>query len=58
MSFANEPLLAYKAGFSQPTVGRPAARLAALISVIIPATAGAEADVPDDRYGVPPMKVR
>jgi len=58
ISLANEPLLAYRAGFSQPTVGRPEAFLAALTSAIIPATDGADADVPAKLYISPPMTTR
>ena len=36
----------YSAGLTNPTVGLPAARRAVLINVSMPATVGADADVP------------
>jgi len=58
ISLAKVPLLAYKAGFTQPKVGNPAALLAALISVIIPATATADSDVPYKLVCTPPTTIK
>jgi len=55
MSFANEPPLAYRAGLSHPTVDNPAALLAALIRVIIPATVGVDVEVPSRITVFPPL---
>jgi hypothetical protein len=47
ISFTNEEEYAYKAGFTHPIDPFPAAMRAAFILEKNPATAGAEADVPD-----------
>ncbi len=47
----------YRAGFTKPTLGAPAARRCALTIDRRPATTGAEALVPDSRYTLPPTTV-
>ena len=54
-SFVNIWWFAYKIGFIQPRGLLPAFRRAALTREIMPATAGAAAEVPDTKYWLPPI---
>ena len=54
MSFTNDVELAYKTGLTQPRDPFPAAIRAALTFEKKPAMVGAEADVPDKAYVLPP----
>ena len=58
MSFANDPLLAYRVGFNQPKVGLPAAFLAALTRETMPPKAGVDKEVPEATYFPPPRITR
>jgi hypothetical protein len=58
ISFVNIWWFAYKIGFIQPRGLLPAFRRAALTREIMPATAGAAAEVPDTKYWLPPIMIR
>ena len=58
MSLIYDVELAYKTGLTQPRNPLPATLRAALMFEKNPPMVGAEADVPDKRYSLPPNIVR